>query len=84
MDDPAFAQLQLITDALRSASSSEASVREEATACLQSFQLSRGFLASLLSVVGSREQVDTRIRTQAVLLFKNALDKAWRRAAGGE
>ena len=81
-DDPA--SLQLLVNALQSASSSDAPIREAATAYLEASQHAPGFPVSLLTVVGSRHQLGDSIRTQAVLYFKNSLDGTWRRGTGAK
>jgi hypothetical protein len=63
---------------LNNSISPESHAREAALAWLQACEGLPGFLYSLVEVVGARELPIT-VRTQAVLYFKNCLDKYWRR-----
>jgi hypothetical protein len=38
------------------------------------------FLQSLLHVVAARDQVDRNVRVQAVIGFKNGVERGWRRS----
>jgi len=67
--------------ALRSAASGHDGERKAAEAQLAANETAPGYYSTLLQIVGLRDQVDLQTRQIAALLFKNGLDKYWRKSA---
>ena len=67
--------------ALRSAASGHDGERKAAEAQLAANETALGYYSTLLQIVGLRDQVDLQTRQIAALLFKNGLDKYWRKSA---
>lgn len=68
---------QLLVYHLAHSLSPSAQEREAALAWLQACQAEPGFQHCLIEVVAARE-LGKEVRTQAVLYFKNCLDKYWK------
>lgn len=65
---------------LNNSISPAAEEREAALAWLQSCQTLPGFHPCLIDIVAAKE-LPLQVRTQSILLFKNGIDRHWRRGA---
>jgi hypothetical protein len=73
---------QELVGALSSATSYNAAEREAATTYLEQCQPLPGFLTALIETVAQKGALPVEIRTQAVLFFKNSLERCWRKLGG--
>ena len=68
--------------ALQATLSPDHELRHSAEAQLKEWETAApDFLASLLQIVAAKDALDLTVRVQAVLYFKNSLDKYWRKTA---
>jgi len=81
--------MSINNDLLAALSSSYSYNQQERDAALQFLQQCQplpGFLLSLVEAVGQSKgeaKIPTEIRTQAILFFKNSIDRYWRKGSTG-
>ena len=81
---PASQDRNLLMDLLTALANSldpSLEIRKSAELQLESCEQIPGYYEELISIVKRRDQVDDSIRTQAIILVKNALDRFWRKTA---
>lgn len=73
--------LELLAEALSNSLNPDEAIRRPIEDQLKQWETTPGFYSSLLELVSMREQVGVTVRIQAILYFKNGLDKYWRKTS---
>jgi hypothetical protein len=67
--------------ALAAGLSANADEREASRQFLQQHQDQPGFQYELVTIVTARDTLDVNVRLQAIIQFKNGIERYWRRGA---
>jgi hypothetical protein len=70
-----------VTSALSLALSPSPETRSSSLAALQAWSTLPGYYSYLVNIFNSATQVEDQVRLQALLQFKNGVDKYWRKTA---